>query len=119
MCSTSHYIPVCLLQPRLQTCICSIAEDNSVAVLSTSQNKCLLLASCHISPVVSVHWRLEEDFLLVHCSDGRLYVWQIETGKTGFSCHIRLFLFGYGGRGFDPKTPLLCMKPCSMKSMYH
>ena len=92
---TSRHIPVCLLQPRLQTCICSIAEDNSVAVLSTSQNKCLLLASCHISPVVSVHWRLEEDFLLVHCSDGRLYVWQIETGKTGFSCipgfHTRLF----------------------------
>ena len=58
-----------------------MAEDHSVAILSTSQTKCLLLASCHTSPVLSVHWRLEEDFLLVNCADGRLYVWQIETGK--------------------------------------
>ena len=61
--------------------MCSIAEDNSVAILSTSQNKCLMLASCHTAPVKSVHWRLDEDFLLVNCTDGRLYVWQIETGN--------------------------------------
>ena len=60
--------------------MCSIAEDYSVAILSTSEKKCLLVAACHSAPVEAIHWRLDEDFLLVSCTDGRLYVWQIETG---------------------------------------
>ena len=60
--------------------MCSIAEDYSVAILSTSERKCLLVAACHSSPVDCVRWRLKEDFLLVSCTDGKLYVWQIETG---------------------------------------
>lgn len=69
------------INPRLQTCVCSIAEDYSVAILSTSERKCLLVAASHSSPVESVRFRLEEDFLLVSCTNGRLYVWQIETGS--------------------------------------
>lgn len=41
------------------------------------------MAACHSAPVKSVRWRLDEDFLLVSCTDGRLYVWQIETGNHG------------------------------------
>lgn len=44
------------VQPRLQTCVCSIAEDYSVAILSTSERKCLLVAACHSSPVNSVRY---------------------------------------------------------------
>ena len=79
-------------QPRLQSCVCSIADDNSVALLSTSERKSLLLASRHSAPVESIYWRLEEDFILVKCADGRLYVWQIETGL--FVC---LSVAGRGG----------------------
>ena len=73
--------PLTSSQPRLQTCVCSIAEDYSVTILSLSERKCLLLAGSHSSPVDCVRWRLEEDFLLVSCVDGKLYVWQIETGE--------------------------------------
>lgn len=84
---TRHHPPTLLThpltssQPRLQTCVCSIAEDYSVTILSLSERKCLLLAGSHSSPVDCVRWRLEEDFLLVSCVDGKLYVWQIETGE--------------------------------------
>ena len=52
-----------------------------MALLSLTERKCLLVASCHSSPVECVRWRLVEDFLLVSCVDGKLYVWQIETGE--------------------------------------
>ena len=67
-------------QPRLQTCVCSISKDYSVAILSTSERRCLLVAACHSAPVTTIRWRLEDDFILVGCMDGKLFVWQIETG---------------------------------------
>jgi hypothetical protein len=39
-----------------------------------------MLASRQIFPVVSIKWRPQEDFLLVSCTDGSLYIWQMETG---------------------------------------
>ena len=39
-----------------------------------------MLASRQIFPVVSIKWRPQEDFLLVSCNDGSLYIWQMETG---------------------------------------
>jgi hypothetical protein len=40
----------------------------------------VMLASRQIFPVVSIKWRPQEDFLLVSCTDGSLYIWQMETG---------------------------------------
>ena len=59
-----------------------------MAILSTSERKCLLVAAVHSAPVRDVAWRLKEDFLLVSCTDGKLYVWQIETGTT-LNVHIQ------------------------------
>ena len=39
-----------------------------------------MLASRQIFPVVSIKWKPLDDFLLVHCSDGSVYIWQMETG---------------------------------------
>jgi len=77
--ATLLFLSFSTIQPRLQTCICSVADDHSVAILSTSEKKCLLLAASHASPIVGIHWRPAEDFLLVNCADGRLYVWQVEA----------------------------------------
>ena len=95
--------PSLFYQPRLQTCVCSIAEDYSVAILSTSERKCLLVAAVHSAPVCEVAWRLQEDFLLVSCTDGKLYVWQIETGEY-LQVHIvyRVFLVRGRGRSSSP-----------------
>ncbi|XP_028399400.1 WD repeat-containing protein 7-like isoform X2 [Dendronephthya gigantea] len=65
---------------RIQHCVCSIAQDHSVALLNLRDHRCLLLASCHRFPVQTVRWKPAEDFLIIGLSDGSVYVWQIETG---------------------------------------
>lgn len=68
------------LQPRILKCICSVASDHSVTLLSLSERKCVVLASRHLFPVVTIKWRPLDDFMIVGCSDATVYVWQMETG---------------------------------------
>ena len=51
-----------------------------MTLLSLKERRCVMLASRHIFHVVSVKWRPLDDFLLVKCSDGSVYIWQMETG---------------------------------------
>ena len=69
----------------MQQCICSVAADYSVALLSLKERKCLMLASRHLFPVTTVKWRPLDDFLVVATEDGSVSVWQMETGQ----CHVR------------------------------
>lgn len=39
------------------------------------------MASRHLFPVVTIKWRPLDDFMIVGCSDGTVYVWQMETGN--------------------------------------
>lgn len=41
----------------------------------------------HLFPVVSIKWRPLDDFLIVGCSDGTVYVWQMETGHLDRVLH--------------------------------
>lgn len=77
------------LQPRIQKCICAVASDHSVTLLSLSERKCITLASRHLFPVVSIKWRPLDDFMVVGCSDGTVYVWQMETGHLDRVLHGR------------------------------
>ncbi|XP_058957574.1 WD repeat-containing protein 7 [Pocillopora verrucosa] len=65
---------------RVQYCICSVAQDHSVALLGLRERKCIMLASLHEFPVETIKWRALDDFLVVGCTDGSVYVWQMETG---------------------------------------
>lgn len=67
-------------QVRIQKCICSVASDHSVTLLSLTEVKCVCLASRHLFPVTSIKWRPLDDFMIIGCSDGTVYVWQMETG---------------------------------------
>uniref|UniRef100_A0A336LGZ9 CSON011489 protein n=1 Tax=Culicoides sonorensis TaxID=179676 RepID=A0A336LGZ9_CULSO len=73
--------------PRIQKCICSVASDHSVALLSLQERKCITLASRHLFPVTSIKWRPFDDFLIVGCSDGTVYIWQMETGHLDRVLH--------------------------------
>ncbi|XP_078738105.1 WD repeat-containing protein 7-like isoform X1 [Lampetra fluviatilis] len=66
--------------PRVQHCVCSVASDHSVALLSLKERRCIMLASRHLFPVHTVKWRPLDDYLVVGCSDGSVYVWQMENG---------------------------------------
>ncbi|XP_072108336.1 WD repeat-containing protein 7 isoform X1 [Mobula birostris] len=65
---------------RVQYCICSVASDHSVGLLSLREKKCIMLASRHLFPIQVIKWRPSDDYLVVGCSDGSVYVWQMDTG---------------------------------------
>uniref|UniRef100_A0AAY4EM89 WDR72-like alpha-solenoid domain-containing protein n=1 Tax=Denticeps clupeoides TaxID=299321 RepID=A0AAY4EM89_9TELE len=65
---------------RVQHCICSVASDHSVGLLSLRERKCIMLASRHLFPIQVIKWRPCDDYLVVGCSDGSVYVWQMDTG---------------------------------------
>jgi WD40 repeat protein len=64
-----------------------VASDHSVTLLSLQERKCVTLASRHLFPVVTIKWRPLDDFLIVGCSDGTVYVWQMETGHLDRVLH--------------------------------
>uniref|UniRef100_A0A914GXQ8 WD_REPEATS_REGION domain-containing protein n=1 Tax=Globodera rostochiensis TaxID=31243 RepID=A0A914GXQ8_GLORO len=66
---------------RVLNSICAIAGDNSAALLSLKELKCILLASRQQFPIIDVRWRPLDDFLLLRCEDSSVYVWQIETAN--------------------------------------
>nr|CTP81986.1 BMA-RBC-2 [Brugia malayi] len=74
-------IPPETCNPRILHTICSIAGDNSAALLSLKENKCLLLASRQLFAIVEVKWRPLDNFLLLKCEDETVYVWQMDTGS--------------------------------------
>uniref|UniRef100_A0A8L0DMB9 WDR72-like alpha-solenoid domain-containing protein n=1 Tax=Oncorhynchus mykiss TaxID=8022 RepID=A0A8L0DMB9_ONCMY len=67
---------------RVQHCVCSVASDHSVGLLSLRERKCIMLASRHLFPIQAIKWRPCDDYLVVGCSDGSVYVWQMDTGET-------------------------------------
>jgi len=84
---TQLLVPPPNSSPRIQQCICSVGKDHSVTLISLKERKCILLASRHLFPVTNIKWRPLDDFLMVACSDGTLYVWQMETGQLDRVVH--------------------------------
>uniref|UniRef100_A0A673YGD9 Anaphase-promoting complex subunit 4-like WD40 domain-containing protein n=1 Tax=Salmo trutta TaxID=8032 RepID=A0A673YGD9_SALTR len=72
---------------RVQHCVCSVASDHSVGLLSLRERKCIMLASRHLFPIQVIKWRPCGDYLVVGCSDGSVYVWQMDTGETEAHTH--------------------------------
>ena len=67
-----------------------MASDHSVAILNLKDKKCVLLASCHTFPVEKVRWRPKENFVVVGCAEGTVYVWQTDTGMKNFKVSTSL-----------------------------
>ncbi|XP_076298441.1 WD repeat-containing protein Rbcn-3B isoform X11 [Lasioglossum baleicum] len=84
---TQLMVPPDNCSPRIQKCVCSVASDHSVTLLSLAERKCVCLASRHLFPVVTIKWRPLDDFMIVGCSDGAVYVWQMETGHLDRVLH--------------------------------
>ncbi|KAK6177982.1 hypothetical protein SNE40_012831 [Patella caerulea] len=77
---TQMIVPPANCNLRILSSICSVASDHSVALLSLKERKCILLAGRHLFPVHTIRWRPLDDFMVVSCNDGTIYVWQMETG---------------------------------------
>ena len=79
-----------------------MAQDHSVALLGIRDRKTFLLASRHTFPVETIRWRAKDDFMVVGCADGTVYVWQMETGLLFFFIFV-LFLKALGFLTLDEK----------------
>ncbi|XP_017946256.1 WD repeat-containing protein 7 isoform X2 [Xenopus tropicalis] len=77
---TQLLVPPDNCSTRVQHCICSVGSDHSVGILSLRERKCIMLASRHLFPIQVIKWRPSDDYLVVGCSDGSVYVWQMDTG---------------------------------------
>jgi len=75
-------------QTRVQMSVCSVASDHSLSLLSLRDNKCILLASRQLFPIHVVKWRPHDDFVVIGCTDGTVYVWQMETGQRHYHCRL-------------------------------
>ncbi|CAG7815558.1 unnamed protein product [Allacma fusca] len=84
---TQILVPPNETSARMQQAICSVSSDHSAALLSLRENKCVLLASRHLFPIISIKFRPLDDFLIIGCSDGTVYVWQMETGNLDRVLH--------------------------------
>uniref|UniRef100_A0A3P9A5F6 WDR72-like alpha-solenoid domain-containing protein n=1 Tax=Esox lucius TaxID=8010 RepID=A0A3P9A5F6_ESOLU len=76
---TQLLVPPDNCSTRVQHCVCSVASDHSVGLLSLRERKCIMLASRHLFPIQVIKWRPCDDYLVVGCSDGSVYVWQMDT----------------------------------------
>lgn len=47
-----------------------------------------MLASRHLFPVQVIKWRPLDDFMVVGCTDGTVYIWQLETGVLLYSVKL-------------------------------
>ncbi|XP_052824670.1 WD repeat-containing protein 7 isoform X2 [Octopus bimaculoides] len=84
---TQLLVPPNSCNPRILTAICSVASDHSVTLLSLRERKCIMLAGRHLFPVRVIKWRPLDDFMVVGCTDGTVYVWQMETGHLDRCVH--------------------------------
>ncbi|KAF9434871.1 hypothetical protein BGZ76_007271 [Entomortierella beljakovae] len=65
---------------RMRKCIISIAEDQSVAIISTEEMNCLYLFGGYGHELLSIQWRPPEDYIVLWYADGSAFVWQMQTG---------------------------------------
>lgn len=72
---------------RVRNSICSVASDHSVAILNLKELKCIVLASRQLFPVVTINWRPLDDFIIIECFDGTVYIWELETGHLDRVLH--------------------------------
>lgn len=84
---TQLLVPPCNCNTRILSSVCSVASDHSVTLLSLKERKCIMLAGRHLFPVQIIKWRPLDDFMVVSCSDGTVYVWQMETGHLDRVVH--------------------------------
>lgn len=60
----------------------SVSDDNTVGLFqSDGSPHCINTYGPHPSKISIVKWRPDQDYLLVYCEDGYLYVWEMMSGK--------------------------------------
>ncbi|KAJ3277498.1 hypothetical protein HK104_003245 [Borealophlyctis nickersoniae] len=79
--SIDTFIPMSSeIGPKLKSCIVSVAKDHSIAIIDLDDLVCLYRFSGHSHPIRGIHWRTNDEIMVVECINGTAYVWQLKTG---------------------------------------
>ncbi|KAG0371101.1 hypothetical protein BGZ54_000045 [Gamsiella multidivaricata] len=65
---------------RIRRSVVSIAEDQSVAIISIEEMSCIYLFGGYEHNLLSLQWRPSEDYIVLSHADGTAFVWQMQTG---------------------------------------
>ncbi|KAF9358528.1 hypothetical protein BGX26_001535 [Mortierella sp. AD094] len=65
---------------RIRKSVISIAEDQSVAIISIEEMNCIYLFGGYGHELLSIQWRPPEDYIVLWYADGSAFVWQMQTG---------------------------------------
>ncbi|KAG0004774.1 hypothetical protein BGZ79_008122 [Entomortierella chlamydospora] len=65
---------------RIRKSVISIAEDQSVAIISIEEMNCIYLFGGYGHELLSIQWRPPEDYIVLWHADGSAFVWQMQTG---------------------------------------
>ncbi|KAF9207213.1 hypothetical protein BGZ49_000937 [Haplosporangium sp. Z 27] len=68
------------VNPRIRKSVISIAEDQSVAIISIEEMNCIYLFGGYGHELLSIQWRPPEDYIVLWHADGSAFVWQMQTG---------------------------------------
>ncbi|EGD83413.1 hypothetical protein PTSG_12116 [Salpingoeca rosetta] len=68
------------LSPVWRQCIFTAATDHSIAIYNLLHMTCVLRFAGHAFPVQSIYWLPPEESMVVSCTNGAAYIWQLETG---------------------------------------
>jgi WD40 repeat protein len=64
---------------RWRHCFLSVGGD-AVCLFSLQNYNCQYLFAGHTAAIDSIVWREDQDFLIVGCCDGAVFVWELGTG---------------------------------------
>ncbi len=65
---------------RWRHCFLSVGSDRTVSLFSLQNYNCQYVFVGHSAAVETIVWRDDQDFLVVGCSDGGVFVWELGTG---------------------------------------
>ncbi|EDQ87894.1 uncharacterized protein MONBRDRAFT_33150 [Monosiga brevicollis MX1] len=101
------------LLPRWRNCVAAINGDNSVCIYDIDKGICAARLAGHAYPISRLRWMAEDDFLLVECNNGMVYIWQLSStqlestaaGKTARD------IFEIGQRSTRPRAEPYILAP--------
>lgn len=76
---TRLFLPTKNTSLARRMCVCSIAGDHAMGIMSLDAMKCIHILGGHAFPIETVRWHAAYDFAIVGCTDGTVYVWQLST----------------------------------------
>eukprot|EP00045_Choanoeca_perplexa_P016001 m.209438 g.209438 ORF g.209438 m.209438 type:complete len:1171 (+) comp17141_c0_seq1:28-3540(+) len=105
------------LLPKWRNCICAVNTDNSVCLYDIDKGLCALRVAGHAHPIARVKWLPEDDFMVVECDNGAIYIWQLSSShiESTASGQIAQDILSLAKKSIRPKPEAYPLAPIIVK----